>query len=304
MKQRLFFAEHNLSSAIDMASVNTANNLHATIESLQADRDRIMISQDFTYGDVDAEEKTVIVHCAFAPAEYRPDETRGVLIYNDKEYPMTLENGEYKVSLPIPLFEDTVFSQVQLIDGDTVRTEVLDWYLYPRQEFLANIYVDFSGRSGFDTKDGMFSLERDGEITISVFQQDITAPPIQAISMIEYIDGEEISRTNIPLTSTSSARSDVAQPTTPPLIDGGFAGPSTFYYTLNKTSEIPFGSTHELCIDVTDGYGFLYREWIDRIAVDNDGIHSDESFYSRVSGSNISNESGDVLWSAVDAIYR
>ena len=303
LKQQIFHAEHNLYSAIDMASVNTANNLYATIESLQADRDRIMISRDCTYGDIDAEKKTATVHWTFVPKEYRPDETRAVLVFNGKEYPMTLKNGEYTVSLPIPLFEDTVFSQVQLIDGDTIRTEILGWNLSPRFELLPEIFAYFSGGSGFDARDGKFRVEQDGEITISVRHQTFDAPPIQAISMVEYINGEEISRTDIPLTDTSSAISDTVQPTIPPMVGGSYENPSYFYYQMNKISEIPFGSTYELCVEVVDGYGLLHREWLDYFVVDSDGTPSYEP-YSPTSGSNIYDESGNVLWSAVEAIYR
>ena len=166
------------------------------------------------------------------------------------------------------------------------------------------VEVGFTGRSGFDTKDGMFLIEQDGEVAIYVRHQTIDAPPIQAISMVEYIDGEELSRTDILLTGTSSASSDTAQPTIPPMVGGSYENPSHFYYQMNKISERPFGSTLELCIEVVDGYGFHHRAWLEYFSVDDNGILSDDLFYSRVSGSDIYDESGDALWITGDAIYR
>ena len=267
-------------------------NIHGNIEYTLNKQANLLDSSNWTYGEVDIDAKTAIVQCAVTPKEYRPDDTSVILVCNDTKYPMTLQNGEYVLMLPVPLFENSVFSKVQLIEGGAVRTETLDWWITPHYDFLPYIIAQFAGQSSSDTKDGIFNLRRVGEIAIRLNQKENNVS-VQSISMLEFIDGAETERTSIPFNSTPSTR-NFLMPEPASRLHNESA--SDFYYQLNKTAEIPFGSTYEMYIEVVDSYDLHYRVLIGRTIIDSDGNTKGGLSSWFGTEADVYDEKGNALW--------
>ena len=263
----------------------------------------LLSSKSFSYGDIDADTQSVTIHCVVTPKEYHPAHTAASLIFNDKEYPMELNNGEYSVSLPVSLLDTLLTARVQFTNDGTIQAETVHLDMSPRYDLLADTIVDFSGSTKNTTEDGIFLLHRTGEINIHVNEKSNDSS-IQEIALIEYIDGEETARTSLPLSAVSSKqyRAPSLEPTAQP--DTMSTSSKNFYYSLDKIFEIPFGSTFVLCVDLIDGYGFTHRTWIEYAYIDSSGANSNTPNYSPISGSDIHDEHTRFLWPIGDTIYR
>ena len=291
-------------STLDNQFANTQNfmdRFYSDFYSQMEELSSLLSSKSLTYGNIDADTQSVTIHCAVTPKEYHPTRTAASLILNDNEYPMTLENGEYSVSLPVSLLERSLSTEVQFTSDGTIQTETINWNMSPRYDLLADARVDFSGSTQNTTKDGIFFLQQKGEINIHVEEKGEDSS-IQAITMIEYIDGEETARTNIPLSTAIADDADTTSQESIPT-NAIISRVYSFYHTLDKTFEIPFGSTFVLCIDLTDEYGFNHRTWLNQSYIDSNGAYGDAPNYSRVSGSDIYDESIKSLWPIGDTIY-
>ena len=290
LKSQIWSVHNGLSSQISGVR-SSVDNIHANIANTLNEQANLLVNSTWTFDEADIDAETVTIRCVVTPKEYSPDSTSVVLVCNDAEYSMALENGEYIVVLPIPLFGESILSMVQLIDDGTVRTEVLDWWISPRFEFLPQINAYFIGSSGVRRVDGKLSLHRDGEIEINIYQYE-NSVIVQSISMLEYIDGEEIERTNIPLNTIPSTRQDGAVREEPARRIYGYSEmPTDFYCSLNKIVEIPTGSTYEMYIELVDNYGFHYRVLLDHI-IDSDDNRVEDMVFEIA----IYDGDGNVLW--------
>ena len=294
LKTRLYNYENNLSNWFSNLN-NNVNNVYSVIDNRLTEQASILAGGTWEFGEVNIAKKTVDISCRVAPKEYRADSTEAVLILNGKEYPMTLKNGEYTAELKLSLFEDSIISKVLFIDGGVTRTEALDWYITPRYDFLPGMITNFSGNSNGSKKDGIYTLKYNGEMEIYL-QQKGENNSIKAISMLEFIDGKETARTDIPLSTTPAPKKGVSysQPATP--IDHSFVN---YFYTFGSEAafDVPFGSTLELFIEVTDSYGLRYRVIFEYLSLDEDGNQTEQSgHFWRGLETGIFDENGNSLW--------
>ena len=301
LKNQLWGVQNDLSSQISWV-MSSVDNIHFNIENTLKEQANLLESSSWVFDEVDIDNRAVIIRCAVTPKEYRPDDTAAILVCNDKEYPMTLSNGEYTAMLSVPLFGDSNFSKVQLIDDGTVRTAALNWWITPRFELLPQVNANFTGRGSGSVRDGGFNLERNGEIEIHIFQSENNFSA-QSISMFEYINGEELERTGIPLNTVPSPRKDRAIPERAVSIYSDSETATDFYYQLNKSVAIPFDSTYEVYIEVVDNYGLHYRLLLDRTAIDSRGNPIDGMNYWHGAEADIYDASGNVLWESGKEMY-
>ena len=295
LKSLLVSSQNEMSMQISRVA-NSVDNIHFTIANSLNEQAKLLADSDWAFDQVDIDARMMTVRCAVTPKEYRPNATTVILVCNDVEYPMMLDKGEYAVVLSIPLFGESVVSKVQLIDGNTVRTEALDWWLTPHFEVLPQVNASFSGRGSGSVKDGKFNLKKEGEIEISIYQNENNGS-VHSISLLDYIDGTEIERTNIPLNTDPSPSQYGAIPDRSVLIGHNDSQINrTFYYPLDKSVAIPFGSTYERYIEVVDNYGFRYRVMMEWTIVDNKGNPTDELHYWHGGEAAIYDEQGHELW--------
>ena len=188
--------------------------------------------------------------------------------------PLAYSNGQYSATILLPLFAESNFAQVSLLDNGTIRTQKLDWTIIPQHEVLLNHTSYVSGSStGISDKNGKFAwntkfsyfidLERKGE-----FQ-------IKSIELVEILDGEEIGRYPIDISldgqqayAEAAKKRNQAIPERVASLDlsnistgtpSVFEGRANFFYYAEKAYSIPNGSMLEIYIDVLDGNDLCYR---------------------------------------------
>ena len=293
LKTRLSNVQNNLGNQISGIQ-SSINNIKGDIRDTMEEQASLLEDTNWTFEGTDMGARTATIRCVVTPKEYRPNDTAVILMCNDKEYPMALENAEYTAVLSLPLFDESVLSKVQIIDNGTVRTEALNWSIVPRFEFMPQVNANFAGGGTGSAKDGKFIFQREGDIEIH-FYQNANNFSVQSITLYEYMDGAEIGKTDIPLNTIPSPRKDgMPEPAT--RIYNESEPVSDFYYPLNKTVEIPFGSTYEMYIEVVDNYGFHYRVWIAGSVIDNNGTPTEDLNPWPSQEAGIFDEHGTVLW--------
>ena len=293
LKQQLQNLDNNMNNRFSGVErmEHIVNNIYANIDNRLSEQADLLASSGWKPSEVDIVAKTATIQCAVAPKEYRPDSTAAILICNDVQYPMTLQNGEYIVSLPLPLFENSAVSKVLFVDDGMVRTQSLDWDIYPRYNFLPDVTVQFMGEGSGKVKDGMFVWKMKGDAEIHVTQKGKIAA-VQSISLITYIAGGETARTDIPLNTKPSARGNTMLAER---AEYEVVTPSDFYYPMDTSFEVPFNSTLELIVEVVDSYGLHYRGTLYHIDVDGSGRPQDTGWWNGAESS-IYDENGTVLW--------
>ena len=287
LKQQIRYLDNNINNRFSNID-SFANNIYANVENQLNEQAKLMTSSDWTLGEVDIGTKMATMHVAVAPKEYRPDTTTAILICNDTEYPMSLKNGEYIASLSLPLFERSVLGKVLLVDNGVVQTESLNWDITPRFDFLPELEARFVGNTQSSSKNGATTWKLNGEVQIHLYQKE-NGVSVQSISMLEYIDGKEMSKTNIPLNTTPSSRygGTPERAVSAVYVSDSYpdsANPSDFYYLLDKSFDVPNVSELKLYIEMVDSYGLHYR------------IPLDYNHAGRGTGASIYDENGKLLW--------
>lgn len=260
------------------------NELNSSISSLQSSQQNmlsyaqqlmeqeasILAAAQFSLGGMSVADKTCVLTGSVTPKEHQPGVTEAFLTVNGKDYPMELKNGAYEVKITLSLFAGSELERVQLREGDVVRTEVLNRKLSPRYELLPTVSASLSGTSsGSAGKNGVYTWHHKGELEITV-EGKAQLTDVRSIVLIEMLDGVEISRTEIPLVS-ETAEIEAAQTTDPGFVT---TGSDTFICELNRDFLIPFGSTLELLVEVTDANNLHYRTIIDRWQITESGEYN------------------------------
>ena len=130
---------------------------------------------------------------------------------------------------------------------------------------------------------------------------------VRSVSILEVLDGVEIGRTEIPLTSTESNRGNNAkeEPAPPPTSGTQVDGAETFYHSVDREYNIPFGSTLELIAEVVDGNGLRYRTILEYWAVNEKGEPVDDDFLGlRDLFEKILDADGNILYEVDESDYR
>jgi hypothetical protein len=309
LKRQVSDLEGNLRSQMNIVS-NHVSNLYSSIDSRLEEQASLLVTSTWEFGDADYSAKTVELLCAVTPKEYSSG-TEAAIVIDGAEHDMTLSGGEFTAVVGIPLFGETNAAKVVFRDGDSVRTEMLDWYLSPRYDYLPSVYADFNGSGTGSPRDGVYTLHRDGVVNVQVdCKQDYG---VESVTLVEILDGQELGRTDIPLDNAyffenyqneSGARPEPAQPVEAPAQRVGTAASAPFYYALDKAYEIPFGSTLTLYIEVVDENGLRYRCIIDRQEISESGEPMDAGYWRMGREASIYNTDGNALYEPDPEQYR
>lgn len=261
--------ENNLNNNISMMQSNQ-NNAISYMEQMMEKEASILTDTQFSLGELNVADRTFVLSGNITPKEHQPGVTEAFLTINGKAYPMELVNGSYTIQLDLPLFEQVKVDKIEFHEGDVIRTETLDEQWSPRYELLPSVYGRLGGSGRGSAANGIYTWHRDGEIRISVEGKGQTID-VRSVSLIEELDGKEVARTEIPLTSTESNRNE--EPAPEPVPESGFTvrGSETFYHEIHRNFEIPFGSTLELIVEVADGNGLCYQTVLEHWSVDENG---------------------------------
>ena len=268
--------ENRFNHSVSMLQSNQSAALFRMQELMEKEAS-ILTHTEFSLGEMDLRDKTFVLNSGVTPKEHQPGVTQAFLTVNGKAYPMMLANGVYTVQVDLPLFEETRVDKVEFHEGNVIRTETLKEQWSPRYKLLPEVNGRFHGSGRGTAANGVYTWHREGEVRISVEGKGQTID-VRAVSLIEELDGIEVGRTEIPLTSTERVRENNAaeEPAPPPSSGAQVNGSETFYYLIDRDFIIPFGSTFELLAEVVDGNGLYYRVVLAHWAVSENGENVDE----------------------------
>lgn len=229
--------QNNLSNRISNVE-NELNNTSYQIKSTLEEEVCFLSVEDWSYGNFDQTSKCVELICRIAPKEYTPETTAKVLFENE-EYPLANDDGVFTGSIPISVFEESHIELVCFTTGDTVRTEKLDWYVCPRQEFLTTVYAHFYGSYSHVINKDYSTFTYDGEIFLDIEYKN-NSEKVKEIRLVECIDDKEIKCTEL----------------------ADYISDSTRVCEWDNSVDIPYGSTYKAYVEVVDEYGFYHRSLI------------------------------------------
>ena len=274
------------------------------MEELMAKEASILTDTQFSLGALNIADRTFMLSGSVTPKEHQPGVTEAFLTVNGKAYPMQLANGVYTIQLDLPLFEEARVDKVEFHEGDVIRTETLDKQWSPRYELLPQINGRLSGSGRGSAANGVYTWHREGEIRVSVEGKGQTID-VRSVAILEVLDGVEVGRTEIPLTSTKSNRNE--EPAPEPVPESGFTvrGSETFYHEIDRDFNIPYGSTLELVVEVVDGNGLRYRTVLEHWSVNEKGENVDDDLMGlRDLFEKILDADGNILYEVDEADYR
>ena len=274
------------------------------MEELMAKEASILTDTQFSLGALNIADRTFMLSGSVTPKEHQPGVTEAFLTVNGKAYPMQLANGVYTIQLALPLFEEARVDKVEFHEGDAIRTETLDKQWSPRYELLPQINGRLSGSGRGSAANGVYTWHREGEIRVSVEGKGQTID-VRSVAILEVLDGVEVDRTEIPLTSTKSNRNE--EPAPEPVPESGFTvrGSETFYHEIDRDFNIPYGSTLELVAEVVDGNGLRYRTVLEHWSVNEKGENVDDDLMGlRDLFEKILDADGNILYEVDEADYR
>ena len=295
--------ENRLNSSISNVQSNQSNAI-AYMQQLMEKEASILTHTDFSLGELDLANKTFVFSGSVTPKEHQPGVTEAFLTVNSKAYPMQLANGVYTIQLDLPLFEEARVDKVEFHEGDVIRTETLDKQWSPRYELLPQINGRLSGSGRGSAANGVYTWHREGEIRVSVEGKGQTID-VRSVAILEVLDGVEVGRTEIPLTSTKSNRNE--EPAPEPVPESGFTvrGSETFYHEIDRDFNIPYGSTLELVVEVVDANGLRYRTVLEHWSVNEKGENVDDDLMGlRDLFEKILDADGNILYEVDEADYR
>ena len=297
--------ENHLNNSISMLQSNQSAAL-SRMQELMEQEASILTHTDFSLGEMDLADKTFVLSSNVTPKEHQPGVTEAFLTVNGKAYPMQLTNGVYTLQLDQPLFEEVRVDKVEFHEGDVIRTETLNEQWMPRYRFLPEVSGRLSGSGRGSAANGVYTWHREGEVRINV-EGKAQAIDVRSVTLIEELDGVEVGRTDISLTSTESNRRKNAkeEPAPPPTSGIQVDGTESFYHMIDREFNIPFGSTLELVAEVVDGNGLRYRTVLEYWAVNEKGEPVDDDYIGlRDLFEQILDADGNVLYEVDETDYR
>ena len=297
--------ENRLNNSIS----NVQSNQSAAInymKSLMEKEASILTHTDFSLGEMDLAAKTFVLNGSVTPKEHQPGVTEAFLTVNGKAYPMELADGNYTLQVDLPLFEEARVDKVEFHEGDVIRTETLEEQWSPRYHLLPHVNGRLGGSGRGTAANGVYTWQREGEVRISVEGKGQVID-VRSVTLVEELDGVEVGRTEIPLTSTESNRENnvAPEPAPHPSSVTQVNGTETFYHLIDREFNIPFGSTLELVAEVVDGNGLHYRTVLEHWTVSASGENVDDDFLGlRDLFEQIIDVDGNILYEVDEADYR
>lgn len=229
---------NQIENAVDVDMMNIRQEVQYTLKEMNS----LLSASSWEYISADIENGTVDIACHVTPKEYS-ELTEAKIVCAGKEYPMEYKDGEYAAQITISVYEDTVVERVIFSEGENLHTEELSWGIAPRFDYLTLVYGHLDCIEWDDkVVDGMYVWEMDALLRISVERKG-TPVGVQSMALVEQIDGVEVGRTEIPLSTSISIEDNVHQ----------------YQYAFENAYEIPLGSEFCLYLEVVDGDNLYHR---------------------------------------------
>ena len=304
LEDRLYSLQNSVSN---MHSVlhDDIRNIATNVKNSVEEGNNLLSTSSYSLEDPNLKNGTVDLSCIVTLKEFEPDGTTAVLTCNDKEYPMNLKNGDFVAKFPVSIFDSSRVTEVSFSKDGVVRTQALDWYISPRDEFVPRLYASCSGTStGSVSGANTFNWHKNGTLHVSVEQKGGMDYEVNSLDLIRVIDGEEVERSALLGEQPENAVVFGKKPAAIVTNDD----PLTLVLELDRSFECPFGSTMLLMVEMTDSSGFTHRAIVDEVKVSADGKLNDDTIprWHGASG-NIYDREGNLIcgvdWSDVNYSY-
>ncbi len=191
LKQEIKNLRNTLDTNYDYLE-NKVDRIYSDVDDMLEREASLLSDYEWEYLDADFEKMEVSVLCRVTPKELDTGQTEAVLVYNEKEYPMELNQGTFETEITAPLFEDSVVEKVMFRTGETLQTEMLNWGLTPRHEYVTMVYGQYSGMGSGGVGSGdVLGWRMEGTVHVDIERK---AAPVQvkSIALVEEIDGENL----------------------------------------------------------------------------------------------------------------
>ncbi|MBQ9832846.1 MAG: hypothetical protein IJO48_03840 [Clostridia bacterium] len=271
---------------------NSINNISYNVQHTIQEDASIIAECDFLYKNVDYEKRTVTARFTVTPKEYNALITKTSMICNGQEYPMTLENGAYYADIELSFAESASVTKFIFNDDGNVRSEVAELGVYPRNDFLPSVNVDFSG--GYAYEKGKYKIN--GSVFVDIFAGENVE--ITSAEFVEEINGVEKKR------YTAGDRNNGTAVQMRPELDFPInAGNIAFDSEITAEYELPVGSTLAIYLEVKDSKGWCYRSYVESITVTKDG---EFDYHDELKGleASVYDEKGNLIFTVDEEFYE
>lgn len=230
-------------------------NITANVSNALEEKASIIAHKEFDLSNPDTQALTIQLNASVVPKEYDEARTNATLYVGGKAYDMTKKDGAFTLSVPVSIFDNCSVEKVVFKDGDTVRTEAIDYYMNPKSEAFATVYSDLSGSwtGSPNNEKRIYEVDMDSSLNINV-EYGNSEMNVTSAELVYFRDGKLVKSEKIDLN------------------DGDERGDSvTFSKLLDESIEIPYGSTVTLCTIVTDNIGLKHVNVAQQFIVDKSG---------------------------------
>lgn len=225
-------------------------NITSNVEDTLKKQSSIISDSNFEFGDLNAETLTAELNAYVTPKEYSEKNTTATLYIGDNGYPMTRDKDTFRISVDMSLFENEDAAKVVFREGDTVRTETLEWWLNPRVNMVPTTYAHFDGGStgSADKESKNYVWKPDGTVGVDI--ENKWATDINRAELLYFLDGKKIASYDMELLNNQS----------------------TATCQISESVDIPFGSTLDVYTVVTDGLGLRHVNLVEHVDIDRNGF--------------------------------
>ncbi len=271
MENRFSYSISNMESSLSSNS--------SYFQELYEKEASILTKAEWSYGSMDSLTYLLDIRCNIVPKMYDPQVTKATLFYEDQSIPMELVNGEFVADVPVYIFKDEInIDKVQFEENGVIRSESLDWQLYPMNECVPFVYTYYYGNAHGSAKNQVYIKTMDGSIDVSLETTGLSKNTIslKEAYLVTYLNENETSRKNITPNSLEQQNESFL-----------------FQYNLKHSFEIPFDSTYQIYVEVIDENGLTYLAEVQNLFVDETGECYDyTNNYKRI----IKDRNGKVLY--------
>ena len=256
-------------------SINAISN---NVRNQMEEANNLLGDSGWSTGGLNIEDKTATLSCYVVPKVYNPKETVASIVCNGEAIPMKLEQGRYIAEITLPLFEQTVISNVQFSENGTIRTQQLNWSIHPRYDMLPSVYMYYSGGTRHDYKGDIITRTYTGYAEMDYnypgFNRTITDT-----ELVILLNGEEVMRSN-PVLEELIKTEDYA----------------SYRTEIEQSFEVKQGDTIKMYMTVTDDNGWMYRGVLEDITIEENGEPIPDRFQQ--AEANIYDIDGKLLFEA------
>ena len=248
LQTRITQLDSHLSSEITNTRY-AVDNITNTINETRKQEASLLVDSGYSYGTPDLSTHTTVpATFTVTPKKVTPGVTTAEIVVEQENIPMVFQNGTFRATAAIKLFDEQRVSHVIFTEDGVQHTEPLNWDLLPYRAILPEVYASANTHIGGASK-GTTKLYVD-ELTLSAFlnwNDSVATPSIVSIELVDYLNGQERSRYTLCKDNEIPMGEDRLQTS----------------MSSDQTYVFPTNSTFDLYVEMIDDYGFHYQILVD-----------------------------------------